>query len=71
MLTYRVQKGDTLETVANRLGLTIFELRNYHNLHCELCQLIGRELTPKINYILYEPREKTAEKKEMPKWPTC
>lgn len=33
-LTYKIQKGDTPESVADKLKITLYELRVYHNFNC-------------------------------------
>lgn len=33
-LTYKIQQGDTLESVAKKLDIELYALRSYHNLRC-------------------------------------
>lgn len=41
---YRIQKGDTLESIAKKLNITVEGLRSFHNQHCELENLLGPKL---------------------------
>lgn len=62
MKKYRVQRGDTLESIARSFGISVFELRDFHNSHCELSQLLGAQLTSSIKEILYRTKEDTIQK---------
>lgn len=53
--TYKIQKGDTLENISKRLDSTPYELRNFHNTHCELNDLIADKLPSHLKEILYLP----------------
>ncbi|PQL92354.1 LysM peptidoglycan-binding domain-containing protein [Apibacter adventoris] len=57
MKKYHIQKGDTLESIAHSFGISVFELRDFHNTHCELSQLLGDKLTSHIKEILYQTKE--------------
>ncbi|MDQ0594786.1 hypothetical protein QFZ37_003155 [Chryseobacterium ginsenosidimutans] len=61
--TYKVKQTDTLESVAEQLGISAEALKRYHNTYCDLKNLIGNDLTG-VYKILTPPREKIAELKE-------
>ncbi|TWP26107.1 LysM domain-containing protein [Apibacter muscae] len=52
---YRIQKGDTLESISKKLNISLFELRNFHNKYCDLKDLIGNKLPAHIKEIKYIP----------------
>ncbi len=54
---YKIQKGDTLESIAKSLDLSVFELRRFHNNHCELENLIGDKLPSRLKELWYESKE--------------
>lgn len=64
--TYQVKKGDTLESVSEKLGISAEALKRYHNTYCELKNLIGNDLKD-IQEILIPPKEKISEYKETQK----
>ena len=53
--TYKIQKGDTLESISKKLDISLFELRDFHNNHCELDNLIADKLPSHVKEILYLP----------------
>lgn len=61
MIKYIVKKGETLENVAETFGLTVPELRQYHNSHCELNNLLGWEVKKGTELLL--EKEKTSQEK--------
>lgn len=40
---YKIKKGDTLYNIAEKFGISPDELRTYHNIHCELEDLLPDE----------------------------
>jgi hypothetical protein len=64
--TYQVKKEDTLQSVAEKLGISAEALKRYHNTYCELKNLIGNDLKG-IQEILIPPKEKISEYKETQK----
>jgi hypothetical protein len=64
--TYQVKKGDTLESVSEKLGISAEALKRYHNTYCDLKNLIGQNLNG-IHEILIPPSEKIAEIKDIQK----
>jgi len=64
--TYQVKKGDTLESVAKKLEISVEALKRYHNTYCELQNLIGHDLNG-VHEIFIPPAEKIAELKETQK----
>ena len=60
--TYRLNSDDTLESVADKLGITAENLKRYHNTYCDLNNLIGNSLKG-ISEIIIPPEEKIEEYK--------
>lgn len=54
-LTYKIRKGDTLESVANTLGIEAQELRRYHNIYCEISDLIEADFKRHLEYLILAP----------------
>lgn len=54
---YIVKKGETLESIANDYGITVYELRNFHNLWCE-------DINDGIAYKVWEGKKLTVEKEK-------
>lgn len=53
---YKIQKGDTLHSIAEKFQLSTEALRTYHNLHCELSDLLsGEEKLPRHLEIILFP----------------
>lgn len=65
--TYKIQKGDTLESISKKLDITPFELKNFHNNHCELKDLIGSKIPKHLNFILLPAQENRKINSEKPK----
>jgi hypothetical protein len=55
--TYKIQKGDTLESISKKLNITLFELRNFHNNQCELNDLVGSSIPKHLKFILIPVQE--------------
>ncbi|MCL9806795.1 LysM peptidoglycan-binding domain-containing protein [Flavobacterium amniphilum] len=49
---YTIQKGDTLQSVAKQLNLTTEEIRAYHNIYCELPDLIGYDFSNNLKTLI-------------------
>lgn len=50
---YKVQKGDTIASIAEKIGIPATEVRAHHNRHCEICDLVEMQLPLRhIEYIL-------------------
>lgn len=64
--TYQVKREDTLESVAEQLGISAEALKRYHNTYCDLKNLIGVDLRG-VHEIIIPPSEKIAEIKESQK----
>ncbi|MDR2204879.1 MAG: LysM peptidoglycan-binding domain-containing protein [Flavobacteriaceae bacterium] len=64
--THIVQKGETLESVADQLGISAEALKRYHNTYCDLKNLIGKDIGG-IYEIMIPPPEEIAEFKETQK----
>ncbi|OOV20095.1 hypothetical protein [Flavobacterium sp. LM4] len=55
---YKVQKGETIEIIAAKIGMPAFDVRAYHNRYCELSDLVELGLPIKwAEYILLPPLE--------------
>lgn len=55
MKTYRIEPGDTLQSISEKFGITPVELKAFHNTHCDLKDLIGGNDLPKhLNEILID-----------------
>jgi hypothetical protein len=55
---YTIQKGDTLQSVAHKLGIDAQELRRYHNIYCELPDLIEADFKSYLEYLILSPEKK-------------
>ncbi|HSD07156.1 hypothetical protein [Flavobacterium sp.] len=53
--TYRIRKGDTLESVARELGADSRELRRYHNIYCEIPDLIEADFKSYLEFLILAP----------------
>ena len=49
---YKVKKGDTLQLIAEKLQISVNDLRHYHNMRCELWELLEQKLTSKTESII-------------------
>jgi hypothetical protein len=54
--TYRVQKGDTLLSVAKKYTITAEELRHYHNTYCEIPDLLEHDITHQKELLVPKPK---------------
>ncbi|GAA3767924.1 LysM peptidoglycan-binding domain-containing protein [Flavobacterium ginsengiterrae] len=67
-LTYKVKKGDTLQSVADELGVDAYELRRYHNIYCPLSDLIEADFKSYLKFVILSPKKTfEAEKEEKKK----
>ncbi|WP_169051725.1 LysM domain-containing protein [Flavobacterium sp. H122] len=55
---YTIQKGDTLQSVAKQLNLTPEEIREYHNIYCELPDLIGYDFSHNLKTLILSQNPK-------------
>jgi hypothetical protein len=53
--TYKIRKGDTLESVAHELGIAARELRRYHNIHCSIPDLIEADFKSHLELLILAP----------------
>lgn len=66
--TYKIRKGDTLQSVASELGIDAKELRRYHNIHCTISDLIEADFKIHLEFlILATEKDKTSKKEEIEK----
>ncbi|MFB9110647.1 LysM peptidoglycan-binding domain-containing protein [Flavobacterium gyeonganense] len=59
--TYKVKKGDTLESVSLELGIAASELRRYHNIYCEIPDLIEADFKRHLEFLILAPEKSEAE----------
>ena len=57
---YKVKKGDTLQLIAEKLQISGNDLRHYHNMRCELWELLEQKLTSKTERIIVPSEEELA-----------
>lgn len=62
--TYKIQKGDTLTSVAQDLGVEADELRWYHNMYCEIPDLIEADFKSYSKFLILAPEKYIEERKE-------
>lgn len=66
--TYKIRKGDTLNSVAVELGEDARELRRYHNIYCPISDLIEADFKSHLEFLILEPeKDKTLKKEEIEK----
>ena len=58
--TYAIQKEDTLQKVAQELGIAPQELRRYHNIYCDIPDLIEADFPGHLKVLLLPPTEEEA-----------
>lgn len=63
-LTYKVKKGDTLQSVADELGVDAYELRRYHNIYCPLPDLIEADFKSYLKFVILASEETKTKRKE-------
>ncbi|EGD35163.1 LysM peptidoglycan-binding domain-containing protein [Capnocytophaga sp. oral taxon 338] len=54
---YKVKKGDTLQLIAEKFQISVSDLRHYHNMRCELWELLEQKLTSKTERIILPSEE--------------
>ncbi|WP_163411318.1 peptidoglycan-binding protein LysM [Flavobacterium ajazii] len=52
---YEIKKGDTLESVAVELGFDAHELRRYHNMYCDISDLIEADFSRHLEFLILTP----------------
>ncbi|MEO8239223.1 MAG: peptidoglycan-binding protein LysM [Flavobacterium sp.] len=70
--TYKIEKGDTLDSVALKLGKDRDELRRYHNMHCiPDADVIPDDFPRHLEFLVLKPVKLQAngEPEELPKQP--
>ncbi|WP_336959528.1 LysM peptidoglycan-binding domain-containing protein [Chryseobacterium contaminans] len=63
-LEYKVRNGDTLNSIASRLGITGEELKSFHNSHCQRMNRIWFEHLNEVKSILVPIHIKTEKQKD-------
>ncbi|MEP7094399.1 MAG: LysM domain-containing protein, partial [Flavobacterium sp.] len=58
--TYKIRKGDTLQSVARDLGIDAQELRRYHNIYCRIPDLIEADFKSHLELVILAPEKKEA-----------
>lgn len=57
-LTYKIQSGDTPESVAEKLDTDLYDLRSYHNRYCESIEdCIGPSFPRHLKFIILQSQE--------------
>lgn len=56
-LTYTIQKGDTLISVAKALNTDTYSLRAYHNRFCPIKDLIEADFPSQLEYLILAPEK--------------
>ena len=64
---HKLKKSDTIESVAQELGITILELTGFHNIYCTNNDTIGYELPSHLEELYVYPHIREFKKKEHPK----
>lgn len=59
--TYKIEKGDTLQNVAQKLGVEARELRRYHNAYCLISDLIEDDFKRYSKFLILAPEKKALE----------
>ncbi|WP_409417023.1 peptidoglycan-binding protein LysM [Flavobacterium sp. PS2] len=63
---YKIRVGDTLESVAHKLGIDARELRRYHNIYCPIPDLIEADFKSHLELLILAPvNSVNAEKKSI------
>ncbi|MDR6761938.1 hypothetical protein J2Y38_002149 [Flavobacterium sp. 2755] len=61
---YKVQRGDTIESIAAKIGIPVIEIRTYHNRYCDVRDLVEFGLPIRhAEYILLPDLEEYVESK--------
>ena len=70
MEKYRIhplKKGDTIQSLAIELGITPFEVRGFHNIHCHSDDTIGHDLPTDISELIVYPHIREIKKENYPR----
>lgn len=60
--TYKIQKGDTPTSVADKLEITLYELRFYHNFNCiDDRDVINADFPSHLQFLLLKPTQQESE----------
>src|SRR6218665_905994 len=59
-IIYKVKKGETLESLADDFGISVYELRRFHNNWCE-------DIKEQIGHQIWEGKELTVAKEKLSK----
>lgn len=66
LIKYEIQKGDTLESIAEKYKITITELINLHNQHCGTTNfIIGNKLPIHLQYMFLEEKSEDEKAKAL------
>ena len=70
MEKYRIhllKKGDTVKSLAEELGISAFEVRGFHNIHCHLDDTIGNDLPTHISELIVYRHIREIKKENYPR----
>lgn len=56
--TYKIRKGDTLQSVARELGVDAQDLRRHHNIYCRIPDLIEADFKSHLELLILPPEKK-------------
>ncbi|WP_394772871.1 peptidoglycan-binding protein LysM [Flavobacterium sp.] len=60
--TYKIQKGDTPSSVADKLEITLYELRHYHNFNCiKDADVINAYFPSHLQFLLLKPTKQESD----------
>ncbi|KUJ59997.1 peptidoglycan-binding protein LysM [Flavobacteriaceae bacterium CRH] len=62
---YKIKKGDTLESVARELNIDARELRRYHNIYCDIPDLIEADFKSHLKVVILAPEKSISSKEEV------
>lgn len=62
--TYKLIEGDTLQSVSQKLGIEARELRSYHNMRCQITDLIENDFKRYSKFLILAPEKSIEVKKE-------
>ncbi|WP_029269165.1 hypothetical protein [Flavobacterium sp. KJJ] len=63
--TYKIMEGDTLQSVAQSLGIDARELRRYHNMYCLVADLIEHDFKRYSKFLILAPEKSISDANEV------
>ncbi|SHM72601.1 LysM peptidoglycan-binding domain-containing protein [Chryseobacterium polytrichastri] len=62
-MQYKIRNGDSLHSISSRLGMTVKELKRFHNAHCEKADTLWFENMNHVDFLWVPKNYKTEEQK--------